>query len=70
MEISNVKEVEGIPEGLTKEEAERLAVEGKVNNSNEKVGKSYGKILADNLFTYFNLVWAIVTALIIFTGNY
>lgn len=70
MEISNVKEVEGIPEGLTKEEAERLAAEGKVNNSNEKVGKSYGKILADNLFTYFNLVWAIVTALIIFTGNY
>ena len=70
MEISNVKEVEGIPEGLTRIEAERLAAEGKVNNSNEKVGKSYGKILADNLFTYFNLVWAIVTALIIFTGNY
>ncbi len=70
MEITNVVEVEGIPEGLTKDEAARLTAEGKVNNANEKVGKSYGKILTDNLFTYFNLVWAIVTALIIFTKSY
>ena len=70
MEITNLIEAEGIPEGLSREEAKRLAAEGKVNNSNEKIGKSYGKILADNLFTYFNLVWAIVTALIIFTKNY
>ncbi len=70
MEITNLIEAEGIPEGLTKADAARLASEGKVNNSNEKVGKSYKKILADNLFTYFNLVWAIVTALIIFTGSY
>ena len=70
MEIDKLIEAEGIPEGLTKAEAEALAAEGKVNSSNEKVGKSYGKILADNLFTYFNLVWAIVTVLIILTKNY
>ena len=70
MKETNLVETEGIPEGLTKAEAERLTVEGKVNNSNEKVGKSYLKILADNLFTYFNLIWAIVTALIIFTKSY
>jgi cation-transporting ATPase E len=70
MKATNLVETEGIPEGLTKAEAERLTVEGKVNNSNEKVGKSYLKILADNLFTYFNLIWAIVTALIIFTKSY
>ena len=70
MEISNLIEAEGIPEGLTKDEAEQLAREGKVNDSNEKVGKSYLKILADNLFTYFNLVWAIVTALLIITKSY
>ena len=70
MEITNVIEVDGIPEGLTKDEAEKLFKEGKVNTTSEKVGKSYMKILADNLFTYFNLVWAIVTALLVLTKSY
>ena len=70
MEITNLIEAEGIPEGLTKDEVQKLTAEGKVNNSNEKVGKSYGRILADNLFTYFNLVWLIVTTLLVLTKSY
>lgn len=70
MEITNLIEAEGIPAGLTQDEVRKLTAEGKVNNSNEKVGKSYKRILADNLFTYFNLVWAIVTALLIITKSY
>ena len=70
MEITNLIEAEGIPAGLTQDEVLKLTAEGKVNNSNEKVGKSYKRILADNLFTYFNLVWAIVTALLIITKSY
>lgn len=61
---------EGMPEGLTSAEVERLTAEGHVNVTNEKIGKNYLRILADNLFTYFNLVWAIVTFLLIATGNY
>lgn len=64
MEFIDLKETEGIPEGLTSEEAAALKAEGKVNISDERVGKSYGKIIRDNLFTYFNLVWLIVTLLL------
>ncbi len=61
----DLKETEGIPEGLTTEEVERLKQEGKVNISNEKVGKSYWQIIRDNLCTFFNLIYAIVTVLLL-----
>ncbi len=64
MEIIDLKNTEGIPEGLTSAEVEVLTAEGKVNISDEAVGKSYGRIIRDNLFTYFNLVWLIVTVLL------
>jgi cation-transporting ATPase E len=64
MDFIDLKDTEGIPEGLTSEEAAALVAEGKVNISDEKVGKSYGRIIRDNLFTYFNLVWLIVTLLL------
>ncbi len=70
MDNLNTKNSEGIPEGLTSERARELLAEGKVNKTKDKVGKSYARIIADNLFTYFNLVWAIVTALIIITKSY
>ena len=70
MEISKLIEAEGIPEGLTHEEAEKLFAEGKTNTANEKVGKSYLKILTDNLFTYFNLIWAVVATLLIVNKSY
>ena len=64
MEIIDIRATEGIPEGLTSEEVAALKAEGKVNISDEKVGKSYGKIIRDNLFTYLNLVFLIVTVLL------
>ena len=64
MDFVDLKDTEGIPEGLTSEEVAALVAEGKVNISDEKVGKSYGRIIRDNLFTYFNLVWLIVTLLL------
>lgn len=64
MDFIDLKDTEGIPEGLTSEEVAALVAEGKVNISDEKVGKSYGRIIRDNLFTYFNLVWLIVTMLL------
>ena len=64
MELLDIRDTEGIPEGLTSEEAEALKKEGKVNISDEKVGKSYARIIAENVFTYFNLVYAVVTVLL------
>ena len=51
--------------GLTGAEVERLRAEGKVNVSREKAGKSYFGIVASNLFTFFNLIWAILAAVVI-----
>ena len=70
MEQNNIYETEGMPEGLTSEDVKRLTEEGKTNKSEEKVGKSYLKILADNLFTYFNLVWLIITLLLLMAKSY
>ena len=70
MEQNNIYETEGMPEGLTSEDVKRLTEEGKTNQSDEKVGKSYLKILADNLFTYFNLVWLIITLLLLMAKSY
>lgn len=69
MEIVDLRDTEGIPEGLTSEEVATLREEGKVNISDEKVGKSYGRIIRDNLFTYFNLVWLIVTVLLVLCNS-
>ncbi len=70
MEVLNLKDTEGIPEGLSSEEVRELTAEGKVNKTNEEVGKSYAKIIKDNLFTFFNLVWAIVTVLLVICKSY
>ena len=70
MQSADLRETEGIPSGLSSEEVAALKAAGKVNIANEKVGKSYGKIIRDNLFTFFNLVWAIVTVLLIVCESY
>ena len=70
MDFIDLKDTEGIPEGLTSEEVAALVAEGKVNISDEKVGKSYGRIIKDNLLTYFNLVWLIVTLLLVICKSF
>ncbi len=64
------KEHLDLPRGLSSDEAERLKSEGKVNVSDEKVGKSYFKIVRDNLFTYFNLIWLLMTVLLVSLESY
>ena len=51
--------------GLTSDEVAEQRSLGNINVVKEKVGKSYGRIIADNLFTFFNLVWAIVAVVLI-----
>lgn len=59
-----------LPEGLSSAEAQRLTAEGFANVSNEKTGKSYGEIIASNLFTFFNMVWAIVAIILVIFKSY
>ena len=54
-----------IPVGLTEKEVKEQIAKGNVNRVKEKAGKSYLRILCDNLFTYFNLVWALVAVVLI-----
>ena len=61
---------EALKYGLSSEEAAALCAEGKVNVSTEKNGKSYLKIVTDNLFTFFNCVWAVITLVLVLVGSF
>ena len=56
--------------GLSSETAAALLAEGKCNRADTKAGKSYLKIVSDNLFTFFNLIWLIVGVVLIAIGSF
>ena len=68
--MDNFDVVQGIPKGLTSEEAALLKSKGKSNITTDKIGKSYLRIVCDNLFTYFNLIWAIITIVLMICGSF
>ena len=59
-----------VPMGLTSAEAEEQMALGNKNVVSEKAGKSYGRIIADNLLTFFNFVWALVAVVLISIGSF
>ena len=65
-----LEKTEQIPEGLTSKAAAELINKGLCNKAESKAGKSYLRILYDNLFTFFNMIWVIVTAVLITIGSY
>lgn len=56
--------------GLSVEEAKERLERGLCNMAESKAGKSYLRIIYDNVFTFFNLIWALVTAVLIAVGSY
>ena len=68
--MDNFEKASGIPEGLSSREAAKRKSEGKSNIITEKAGKSYAKIVADNLFTFFNFIWAVITVVLILCKSY
>lgn len=56
--------------GLTKLEVEELTNEGKINNIKNKTNKTILEIISSNLFTYFNLIFAILAMLLILVGAF
>ena len=56
--------------GLTSEKAKELLESGLCNKADTKAGKSYLKIVCDNVFTFFNFIWILVSAVLIAVGSY
>ena len=66
-ETAENTEIQALPvSGLSSDEVLEKKALGQVNIVKEKPGKSYGKIIADNLFRIFNLMYLIVTVVLIF----
>ena len=57
-------------EGLSTAEVKAEIAAGHVNSTKEKSGKSYARIIGENLFTFFNFVWALVAVILISFGSY
>ena len=67
--MENVKD-DILRRGLSDKEVIRAQREGKINFVKEKSSKGYLEIIAENLFTFFNLVWALVALILILTGSF
>lgn len=56
--------------GLTAEQVKRRIEEGLDNRPVESPSKTVNEIIADNVFTYFNLIFVIIAVLLILVGSY
>ena len=56
--------------GLTLAQVKARKAEGLDNRPVDSPSKSVKEIIADNVFTYFNLLFLILTLLLIFVGSY
>ena len=56
--------------GLTTEQVKQRINDGFYNKPVESPSKSVREIIADNVFTYFNLIFAILAGLLIVVGSY
>ena len=64
------KAEESKPRGLSTEEVNERIASGQINKTNLTVGKSYGRIIADNLFSFFNIVLYVIAAFMLYAGYY
>ncbi len=59
-----------LPTGLTTEEAGRRAAQGLGNRTDISTGKTTAKIIKTNVFTYFNLIFVILSILLCIVGSW
>lgn len=55
--------------GLSEEEALRRRKQGLGNDAQVKTGRSYGRIVRDNVFTFFNIVLFTLAAILLMLGS-
>lgn len=56
--------------GLSKEQIEQRTNANLINKTKVKSSKSYTSIFVKNIFTFFNMLWAIIAAALIAVGSY
>ena len=56
--------------GLTSTQVEELTKQNKTNKIQTKTSKTYGKILFENLFTWFNIICVSIAIMLIVVGSY
>ncbi|MBP3762246.1 MAG: HAD-IC family P-type ATPase, partial [Ruminococcus sp.] len=70
-EIINVERFNPDPDyGLTTAQAEERIAQGLGNTPPDPPSKTVTEIVKDNVFTYFNFIFAVLAVLIIITGSY
>lgn len=57
-------------DGLTNEQVEERIASKLTNENKIKSSKSYGAIFAKNIFTFFNMLWAIIAIALCAVGSY
>ncbi|MBO5999506.1 MAG: cation-translocating P-type ATPase [Lachnospiraceae bacterium] len=67
---SNFKEISAKPAGLSSKEARALLENGKGNIQPDRSARTVGDIVKENIFTYFNLIFAILAVLVIAAGSF
>ncbi len=74
--MTNKKILEALPtveeelNGLSKAQVKEKINQGKVNNQIDANERTFKDIVKDNVFTYFNLIFTILAALVIIAGQY
>ena len=56
--------------GLTKEQVNQRISEGNINHNNEKGGKTTLQIICSNVFTFFNMLYLVITVLLCYAQSY
>lgn len=68
--MDNIKNINMAIKGLTDVEIKKRIDEGLVNKADISTGKTIKEIIVSNIFTYFNLIFLIITMLLIMVGSF
>ena len=55
--------------GLTPEQVNQRILEGKINRVKDTLSRSYGEIIKNHIFTYFNFIHLVLFILVVLTGQ-
>ncbi len=70
MDDIRTKEVHSTIKGLTKEEVAKRVEQGLVNQTDISTDKTTKEIILSNTLTYFNLIFLVITVLLILVGSF
>ena len=66
----NIRYEAGFDKGLTSEQVNERKIQGLNNAAVDSTMKTNGAIVRENIFTYFNLIFAVIAVLVILVGSF